>query len=323
MNTRLSPAPTRPLPKASPPTWRMPDVTAPECVWQAGAALGEGAHWSVAEQALYWVDITGRRLHRWRPDGGVRDSWRFDQEISAVAERAHAPGLVVALRHGLAHWNPQTPDQRPQLFCLLEHNQPLNRCNDGRCDAQGRFWVGTMDAACRDLTGSLYAVAMHPDTGLQVRSGQPGMTVINGPAWTRDGRTLLLNDTQGGRVWAYDFDPHTGAMTNRRLWLQFAPGDGYPDGLCIDAAGRVWICHWDGACVTCHDPLDARELGRIDLPARQVTSCAFGGPDLRTLFITTAREGLDAHTRLQQPQAGGLFAVRVSEPGLPPHPFAG
>ena len=289
------------------------------CVWDAQALLGEGAYWSTREQALYWVDILGGQLHRWNPSSDARTSWHFDSFISAVTECADAPGLLLALRHSVAYWDPAQPSSAPQTLCVLEPDAPRNRCNDGKCDAMGRFWVGTMDASCAQPTGALYCV----DAKGRKRLVATGFVVTNGPTWTQDQRTMLFNDTARGRVWAYDFDAEHGRLHHRRLWLQFASDEGLPDGMCTDAAGRIWICHWGGGCVTCHDPVDAHELDRIELPVRQVTSCAFGGEDGRTLFITTAREGLSDTDRLQQPLAGGLFARRMDVSGLPPQRFAG
>ena len=286
-------------------------ASVPVCVWPAAAELGEGAHWSRTERALYWVDILGQQLHRWSPHDRQATTWSFQENISAVVEQAHSPGLMLAMRHSLATWNPHQAHIAPKVFADLESHCPTNRCNDGKCDALGRFWIGTMDFAAQQPTGALYRV--DPDGA--VRQLESGFAVFNGPTWTIDQRTMLLNDTVGGRVWAYDFDLASGELHNRRLWLQFNDADGKPDGMTTDAMGRIWICHWGGACVTCHDPRHANELMRIHLPVRLVTSCAFGGDDRRSLFITTAREGLSASSLAQQPLAGGLFEVRLESPG--------
>jgi sugar lactone lactonase YvrE len=134
---------------------------------------------------------------------------------------------------------------------------------------------------------------------------------------------MYFNDTVSGRVHAFDFDAGTGTLTNQREWLRFGRGDGYPDGMTTDAAGRLWLAHWGGACVSCHDPVSGAELGRIALPTDHITNCAFGGPALRTLFITSARSGLSAEQLAEQPLAGGLFAVELDEPGLPASLFGG
>lgn len=283
-----------------------------DVLWPAEAELGEGACWSVREQALWWVDILGRRLHRWHAADGARRSWDFDCEISALAECAGAPGLVVALRPGLAHFDPT--GRTPLRWLHRPPEEPAtNRFNDGRCDAQGRFWAGSMDFDCVAPTGALY---MLESGGRCVRHAL-GFAVTNGPAWSADGRTIWVNDTVRGWVHAWDFDPATGALANGRPWLRLAQGDGFPDGMSTDAEGRLWLCHWGGGCVTAHDPGDGRELARVRLPASQITHCAFGGADLKTLFVTSARVGLTPAQLEREPLAGALFAVAMDAPGRP------
>jgi xylono-1,5-lactonase len=295
-----------------------PVTGTPECVLAAGALLGEGALWSVREQALYWVDILGRQLHRYDPGTGNTAQWTFAEEISALAERSGGPGLLVTLRRGFALFDPAA-GREPHYLHQPEPALPGNRFNDGKCDAQGRFWGGTMDFACEAPSGALYR--FDPD-GRCTRH-EKGFAVTNGPTWSADGAVLYFNDTVNGRIHAYDFDAQGGTLSARRLWLGFTAGDGLPDGMTTDAAGRIWIAHWGGACVSCHDPVTAKELCRVELPVSNVTNCAFGGPDLRTLYITTARTGLAPAQLEEQPMAGALFAARVDSPGVPAHLFGG
>jgi D-xylonolactonase len=228
-----------------------------------------------------------------------------------------ASGLLVTMRQGFALFDPARPGEPPAYLHRPESDRPGNRFNDGKCDARGRFWGGTMDFACEAPTGALYR--FDPDGGCTRHDD--GFAVTNGPTWSADGRILHFNDTVAGRVLAYDVDEAAGTLSNRREWLRFEPGEGVPDGMTTDAAGRLWIAHWGGACVTCHDPESAAELCRIALPTSHITSCAFGGADLRTLFVTSACSGLDAARRAAEPLAGGLFAVRLDCAGLPAHRY--
>ena len=287
------------------------------CLWPAEALLGEGTLWSLRRQALYWVDILGRQLHRCGADGEDRQSWAFDEEISAVAERAAAPGLLVTLRSGFAFFDPDTG--RLQHLHNPEPERTGNRFNDGKCDAQGRFWAGTMDFACKAPTGALYRF----DAEQRCTRHGDGYAVTNGPTWSLDGGSLYFNDTVRAQTFVFTVDPASGDLSHKRLWRQFGPGEGFPDGMTTDAAGRVWIAHWGAARVSCHDPDSSAELLRIALPTRNITNCAFGGPELRTLYISSARGDMTLEQLVAEPLAGGLFAVEIDSPGLAAHRFAG
>lgn len=308
----------------------MPDTTSHppqvrgtlETVWPAEAQLGEGLCWSVQRQALYWVDILEKRLYRYTPATGHKEQWDFEDTISAVAERESAPGLVVTLRRGFAFFDPDADGGRGRIERLHEPEPERidNRFNDGKCDAQGRFWGGTMAIDCKARTGALYRFGAN---GNCTRMLDDGFPVTNGPTWSLDGRTMYVNDTARARIHAFDFDPESGTISNQRLWLRFAQGEGYPDGMTTDAAGRLWIAHWGGCRVTCRDPESARELLRIDLPVSQVSNVCFGGVGLNTLYITSASTELSAEQLQDEPLAGALLCIETDATGLPANAFAG
>lgn len=292
-----------------------PKIGVPRCVWPAGALLGEGTCWSSRERALWWVDILGHKLLRYTPADGAQHEWSFDETISALAERADAPGLIVTLRRGFAFFDPASGAL--QRLAEPEPERTANRFNDGKCDAAGRFWGGTMDFDCAAPSGALYRF----DGQRCERAFDAGFAVTNGPTWSLDGRTMFFNDTVRRTVHAFAFDPDSGMLGASRVFLRFERGDGFPDGMTTDAAGRLWIAHWGAASVSCHDPVSGAELARVRLPTDHISNVAFGGPDLKTLFVTSARFELSAEQLAAQPLAGGLFSVDTDATGLPANLF--
>jgi sugar lactone lactonase YvrE len=285
------------------------------CVAPAGCVLGEGPIWDEAGY-LWWVDIKGPAVHRYRPEGGELRSWPMPEPVGSIALRQKG-GLILALQSGFAIFDPDTGDIQ-RLFDP-EPEQPQNRLNDCRCDVQGRFWAGTMHDPEQEPTGNLFR--LDPDLSLE-RFGM-GFIVTNGPCWTGDGRIFYFNDSAERRIWAYDFDMKAGRLGERRLFAEFTPSEGHPDGQTVDAEDGLWTAHWTGGRVT-RRRRDGAQDHEVLLPVPLVTCCCFGGENLDVLYVTTARVGLKPAALGAAPLSGGLFAVRgLGVRGRPTPKFAG
>jgi L-arabinonolactonase len=289
----------------------------PRCVLEARAALGEGPVWCPAEGALYWVDSMAPSLNRFDPETGARRCWIVPDLIGSFALRRNG-GALLALRHGLAALDFESGAVR-HLKDLAAAERD-NRFNDGKCDRRGRFWAGTMHFAGlpRAARGRLYR--FEPDLSHAVR--ETGIRTSNGIGWSPDDRTMYYTDTRVSRIHAYDYDIETGENTGRRDFVVVPEETGYPDGLTVDSAGYVWSANWGGGRIVRYAP--DGEIDRVvATPVSRPTSLTMGGPDLRTLFITSAREGLSAAALAGEALAGGIFALDVDVPGLPEARFAG
>lgn len=277
------------------------------------AELGEGPLWDDRRQRLLFVDIMRGHVHDFDPATGTDRIVEFPWPVGAVA--LHENGdWVLAAANGFHAANPVTGETR--LIALVEADRPGNRMNDGYVDARGRFWAGTMGMNKVRHAGTLYR--LDPDGS--VSPMVTGVSTSNGIDWSPDNRTAYYADTPTGRVDTFDFDVTTGVLGHRRPFVDIASDDGSPDGLIVDAEGFVWVCLWKGAAVQRYSP-DGRLDSVIPMPATQVTKCAFGGPDLDELFITTAWSGLTETERAEQPLAGGLFRVRPGVKGKPVNRF--
>ncbi len=284
-----------------------------EVVVNLGSELGEGPIWDARSGRLVWIDILGRRIHRTHPASGLTESIETPSQVGSVAVRAGG-GFVAALADGF--WVADPGGAWRQL-ATVEADRPDLRFNDGKCDPSGRFWAGSMAHDARPGAGALYR--LEPDG--TVSRALAGVTISNGLAWSPDGRTMYYIDTPTQRVDALSFDLVTGAVSGRRSIVRIPADMGSPDGMTVDAEGGLWIALWGGSAV--HRYVDGRLAQVVRLPVSQPTSCAFGGPDLDELYITSAWEGLSVTARGTQPLAGAIFRARPGVRGLPAAEFLG
>ena len=291
----------------------MPDQPQVTCLADVKAVLGEGPVWVIGEQALYWVDISGRKIFRRRQDGAT-EAWETPIKIGSLAPRAGG-GFIAGTDQGLAL--AELEIGRIEIFANPDATLPDNRFNDGKVDRWGRFWAGTMDGLEKRASGTLYRV----DPDLRVTAVDTGYRVTNGPAFSPDGRIMYHNDSARQATYAFDLDAD-GKATNRREFARYGKGQGYPDGMTVDADGCLWIAFWDGWCVRRYSPA-GEPLAELGVPVQRPTSCAFGGEGLKTLFISSARRDLEGTELARQPLAGGLFAVEPGVHGIAERPFAG
>jgi len=290
----------------------MTELTA-ELVLDAQAVLGEGSIWDAQNARLYWVDIMKREVHVHDPASGSDRVITLDQQVGTVVRR-RAGGLMLAVERGFAHLDLDTEMLTP--ICDPKEHAPELRFNDGKCDPAGRFWAGTMGP---EGTANLYC--LFPD--LTVKKMLGGVTTSNGICWSLDAKTMYYIDTPTGTVAAFDYDVETGEIGNRRVAVSVPEDMGHPDGMSIDAEGKLWVAHWNGWSVNRWDPETGEHLAKIDVPTAHVSSCAFGGPNLDDLYITTAAVGLDCEAVRGQPHAGGLFRAKPGVRGGEAFEFAG
>jgi sugar lactone lactonase YvrE len=294
------------------------------CVLDCRDKIGEGCFWCPEEQAVYWLDVPmPSLLHRLVPASGRHDVWPMPEMITALAKSGDG-SLLIASQRGVSFFDTRTGllDRRVSP----EADQPMNRSNDGAPDALGRFWLGTMmnnlgpsgeELPITRASGALWCI----EKDLSFRAVIHGITITNGVVWSPDSKTLYLADSALKVIHAYDFDLAAGAVANPRVFSAVTDL-GFPDGAAVDRQGFLWSARWEGSSVVRFAP-DGTVERVVPLPASRVTSCAFGGTDLRTLYVTTSRLGLSQASLREYPQQGGLFAFEAPVAGMPRPRFAG
>lgn len=278
--------------------------------------LGESPLWHPQEQVLYWCDIPGRSLHRYDLRTQVHDHWGFDDEPACCAPMLGG-GLLLGMRSGLWRFDTTTGERR--RLAEPPYDPAEQRFNDGKPDPRGRFWVGTLHER-REFRGALYRYAQG-----ELEPMVDDVAVSNGLAWSPDARTMYWSDTKRHAVYAFDFDLADGVLSNRRVFASFderRPGEdlsrygGRPDGAAVDVEGAYWVAMFEGARLLRLSPR-GEVLREVKLPVQCATMPCFGGPDLRTLFVTTSREKRPAEELARTPWAGCVLQMRVEVPGLP------
>jgi sugar lactone lactonase YvrE len=283
----------------------------------SAALLGESPVWHPRENALYYADISGHRLQRFEPHSGELRHWQFDTDIASFAPRLDGT-LLLAMRDGLWTFDPASGER--ERIAAPDYDPSVERFNDGKCDPQGRFWVGTIYEPRAPALASLNCFV-----GGKLVRRRAGITVLNGLAWSPNGRTMYWSDTKAHTIFAADFDPAVGSLSGERVFAQFPPKQpgqaladygGRPDGAAMDAEGCYWVAMFEGQRLLRLAP-DGAVVDEVALPVRCPTMPCFGGPDLKTLSVTTSRDGRPAMELLDQPLAGCVLALDVEVQGLP------
>ena len=281
-------------------------------MYHARSRLGEGPIWDQQQQRLYWVDIYNHRLHQFELSTGKNSFLEFEDLVSSLA-LVDSERLILAQKKGLSLLDLKTQALTPLI--AIEADQPDNRLNDLKCDSRGRLWIGSMN---NDEEPKAHLYRYDSEGGLQV--AETGLSISNGLGWSPDNTTFYLTDSPAQKIYAYDYDLETGHINNRRLFVDLSSEAFYPDGLTVDTEGCVWSAMWDGWCVIRFSP-QGQEMSRIPMPVQRPTSCTFGGPELKDLWITTASVGLSQSEIQKSFYAGDLFCLKTDVVGLPSYPF--
>jgi len=283
-------------------------------VFEAAALLGECPRWHAGEAKLYWVDIERCELHRFDPANGINETMRFDGPVGCFAFMADG-GFMLAMKNGFARldsWGGTPEPYGAQIF----EDKPDIRFNDGRTDERGRFWVGSVNMAKSAQDAALYC--LHNDGTVQMVEG--GMLTCNGAAFDAQGQYFFHTDTPSHMLRRYDYELESGQLQGCKMFHQFPLGEGRPDGGSVDAQGYYWSALFDGGRVV-RLSSTGEIVQTVELPVSRPTMIAFGGEDLRTAYVTTARKGLDDEALRREPLAGAVFSFQVEVPGLVEQPY--
>jgi sugar lactone lactonase YvrE len=276
--------------------------------------LGEGPYWHARRKSFFWVDIEKGTLFEYTQLSGKIKTWNFKHRLSLALEAKEIDHMILALDLKIARFNLKTEEL--EWLTTVEEGLPLNRCNDGKCDAEGRLWVGTMSRMFTAGAGSFYSI----DQNFKFQKHLDQITISNGMAWSEDNKTLYYIDSPTQQVNAFYFDLENGEIRFDRTVIEIPTEMGTPDGMCIDQEGKLWVAHYGGFGVYRWDPVSGKLMEKIELPVPNITSCTFGGENLDILLITTARENLTDSQLAEYPFSGDVFLVQTNTKGSLPNP---
>lgn len=278
-------------------------------------SLGEGAFWDAKTNRLFYIDINGKKLFVLEPDSGNKETHELPSMPGTVVVSGDDE-VLLALEDGIYRYS--LSDRKLTFLVCPPQNDSTQRFNDGKCDPAGRFWVGTMSLQGDKESSHLFC--MENDTSIAVKLD--GVTISNGIVWSSEGNHMYYIDTPTRKVMEFKYEQATGKISKPRVAVSVHDSLGAPDGMAIDANDNLWICMWGGSAVCCFDPETGMLIERVMVPAKNVTSCTFAGPDLKELYITTARAGTPDETLKQFPNAGSLFKVALKYVGIAPNRYS-
>ena len=281
-----------------------------EVAYETKAKLGEGAFWNYKSEELYWVDIEEKKLHIFSPKTEENKTFEMPSRIGTVVPVDYENNAVVALEDGIYIVNTNTSELT--LLSDVESDVTENRFNDGKCDPNGNLWVGSMHLAQTHPKANLYKIDALGNANKMLSN----ITISNGIVWTSDKKTMYYIDTPTGKIKAFDFNNKNNTITNERVAVIVNPKDGFPDGMAIDENDMLWVGMWNGNAVANYNPNTGELIKKIEVPAHNVTSCAFGGENLDVLYITTASLDMTEEEQKKYPLAGSVFKVQLKEKGV-------
>lgn len=289
-------------------------IIIPELEIKSDAIVGTSPLWDPSRNVLYWVDITGRTLYEYNPQTKGSREWVFNKQVTAVILESDTT-VMLALDTELVRFN--IPQKSIKVLAVLDNPQGDRRFNQGSCGPEGYFWVGSMALDMEKGKGALYCLSKKGSFEKILQ----GVTVSNGIVWSSGNNFMYYNDSPTRRIQRYRYYQQTGDILLDGNAVKIKKGRGLPSGMTADLKGNLWVAHWGGFSVCCYNPYTGELLAKVELPVPNVTSCVFGGEDMETLYITTARAGLSEEELELYPLSGSVFSCKVGAQGRRPNYF--